>query len=198
MKDSQIYHWYFVWIAVGTILNYMASILVLQSGWIEKHRKLNLLISRICKIDYYVMILLAVYFVVTRPNPGFTTDYDAWRRRTNMNYVILSLMVAAGIFTVWITRKSRCSKCGQRSLHAIYPPVGKFSHLCSKCDYSVISWKYYRDRMKEAQRRTKLKSDTSTSSSQASGTPEEMPSGRQDGAVDAVQAIDESGHTGPA
>ncbi len=198
MNETPIELWYAMWIAIPTIPFYMASVLVLQSRWIEQHRKLNIVISQLCKIDYYVMILVGIYLIVTRPNPGFATDYDAWRRRTNMSYVMLSLMGTAGIVTIMLTRKSHCPKCGQRSLHAIYPPAGKFSQMCSKCDYSVISWKYYRDRKKEADRRKELCSDRPPSSDAVIETPEKMPSGRQDGAAAAVQAIDETGHTGPA
>lgn len=151
-----------------------------------------------CKFDYYVMILFAIYFIVTKPNPGFATEYDAWRWRANMDYLMLSLMLMAGILTVWITRKSRCPKCGQRSLHFIYPRTGKYSQLCSNCDHSVISWKYFKDRMKEADRQKELNANRPPLSQAAIDNPEKMPSGRQDGAVDAVQAIDDSGRTGPA
>ncbi|MBI1325082.1 hypothetical protein GC170_18105 [bacterium] len=148
MNDSPIELWYAMWIAFSTIPIYLALIFVLQSQWIEKHRKLNILIARLCTLDFYVMWLVAIYYIVTKPNPGFATDYAAWRRRANMDYLMLSLIITLGILTLLITRKSRCPKCGQRSLHVILPPAGKYSDLCSKCDYSVISWKYYQDRKK--------------------------------------------------
>lgn len=198
MNDTPIELWYAMWIGISMIPLYLALIFMLQSRWIEKHRKANILISRICTRVSYVMLLFVIYFIVTKPNPGFTTDYAAWRRRANMDYLMLSLIIALGILTLLITRKSRCPKCGQRSLHFIHPPVGKFSHLCSKCEYSIISWKYYQDRNKEAERRAKLSSDRSTLTGSAKHPPAKMPSGRQDGAADAVQGIDETGHTGPA